>query len=71
MVFSTGDANDLRDVLARLLAEPSLLQAMGKAATLAGQALQPEVAARYMLDVIRAEADHKASIPAPWYPDCV
>jgi glycosyltransferase involved in cell wall biosynthesis len=68
--FSSGDAHALGDVLARLVDSPSLLKAMRAAAPLAAHALQPEVAARYMLDVIRAPADRKASIPSPWYPDC-
>jgi hypothetical protein len=61
----------LGDVLARLVDSRSLLKAMRAAAPLAAHALQPEVAARYMLDVTRAPADRKASIPSPWYPDCV
>ena len=67
--FSSVDAGALRDVLARLVDAPSLVKAMRIAVPLAAHALQPEVAARYILDVIRAPADRKASIPSPWYPD--
>lgn len=68
--FSSGDAQALADVLARLTGVPSLLKAMRAATPLAAKALQPEVAARYMLDVIQAPADRRATIPSPWYPDC-
>ena len=67
--FASGDARALRDVLARLVDAPSLLKAMRTAAPAAAYALQPDVAARYMLDVIRAPADRKAFISSPWYLD--
>ena len=67
--FTTGDSNSLSDVLARLLAEPALLKSMRIAVPQAAQALQPAVAARYMLDVIRAPVDLRATIHSPWYPD--
>lgn len=67
--FPSGDARTLSEVLARLVDAPSLLKAMRTAAPLAADALQPHVAARYMLDVIRAPADRKAFISSPWYPD--
>jgi glycosyltransferase involved in cell wall biosynthesis len=67
--FTTGDSNSLSDVLARLLTEPALLKSMRTAVPQAAHALQPAVAARYMLDVIRAPVDLRATIRSPWYPD--
>lgn len=69
LTFATGNVASLTNVLARLAAEPALLNAMRLAAPIAAQALQPDVAARYMLDVIRAPAEFKVAIRAPWYPD--
>lgn len=68
--FSSGEASALSDVLARLVDAPSLLKAMRTATHLVAQALQPEVAARYMLEIIKAPASQKTSIPSPWYPNC-
>lgn len=67
--FTSGDAASLSAVLARLATEPSLMKSLRTAAPLAAHALQPAVAARYMLDVIRATADLRATIRSPWYPD--
>ncbi len=67
--FISDDSTSLSNVLARLVAEPSLLKSMLSAVPLVAHALQPSVAAHYMLAVIRARADLKATIPSPWYPD--
>jgi len=67
--FITGDSTSLSDVLTRLLMEPTLLKSMRAAVPQASQALQPAVAANYMLDVIRSPADLRAKISSPWYPD--
>jgi glycosyltransferase involved in cell wall biosynthesis len=67
--FSSGNAESLSDVLARLIRSPALLQSLRSAAPQAARALQPEVAARYLLEVMQAPAARKASIPSPWYPD--
>ena len=69
LIFTSGDSTSLSDVLARLVAEPSLLKSLRTAAPQAAHTLQPAVAAHYMLDVIRSPADIRASIPSPWYPD--
>jgi glycosyltransferase involved in cell wall biosynthesis len=68
--FSSGDSRSLREVLARLLREPALLKSMQAAAAQAARDLQPAVAARYMLDLIRAPAELRAAIRSPWYTDC-
>ncbi|MES9857766.1 MAG: glycosyltransferase family 4 protein [Sedimenticola sp.] len=70
MSFTSGDSRALSEVLSRLAHTPSLLMAMRAATSRAALALQPDVAARYMYDVIRAPADRKASLRSPWYPDC-
>lgn len=67
--FTTGNSTSLSDVLARLMSEPLLLKSLRTSVPLAAHALQPAVAARYMLDVIRAPADLRATIRSPWYPD--
>jgi glycosyltransferase involved in cell wall biosynthesis len=67
LCFTSGDARSLSNVLARLLKEPTLLEIMRVAAPLAADALQPDVAARYMLNVIQAPAALKATIRPPWY----
>lgn len=67
--FASGDVTSLSKVLARLAAEPALLKTMRLAAPLAARALQPDVAARYMFDVIRAPAKLRTAIRSPWYPD--
>lgn len=69
LTFTSGDAESLSAVLSRLMAEPSLMKSLRTAAPHAAHALQPAVAARYMLDVIRATADLRATIRSPWYPD--
>ena len=68
LLFSVGDAASLSAVLARLVDDPGLLNAMRTATAPTAQALQPEVAASYMLDVIRAPAALKSTIRAPWCP---
>lgn len=68
LTFASGDARALANLLARLAGAPALLEAMHAAAPRAAASLQPEVAARYMLDVILAPVDGKASVMSPWYP---
>jgi len=67
--FASGDAKALSDVLLRLVRDPSRLQLMRVAASRLAILLQPDVAARYMLEVIQAPTDSKASVRSPWYPD--
>jgi glycosyltransferase involved in cell wall biosynthesis len=69
LCFTSGVASSLRDVLASLVNDPALLKSMRIAAPIAARALQPAVAARYMLDVIRAPAEMRPAIRSPWYPD--
>lgn len=67
LCFTSGDSVSLSNILAKIFKEPLLLESMRAAAPLAANALQPEVAAKFMLNVIRAPSDFKATIPSPWY----
>jgi glycosyltransferase involved in cell wall biosynthesis len=67
--FASGDSHALADLLAMLASDRSQLQVMREATAKAATAIQPEVAAAYMLTVIRAPRGDKALIPSPWYPD--
>lgn len=69
LTFSAGSVSSLCDVLLRLIAEPLMLKALRTATAKAAQALQPDVAARYMFDVIQASAALRPTIRQPWYPE--
>lgn len=64
--FTNGQSQDLANVLIKLQDEH--LSKMRQATITAAAAIQPEVAAAYMLKVIAASAANKAGIPSPWYP---
>ncbi|CAI8768028.1 glycosyltransferase family 4 protein [Pseudomonas marginalis] len=66
-VYDSADPNALESLLNRLSSEPEHLLAMRAAAQPAAAAIQPEVAARYMLAVLRAKPEDKASVVSPWY----
>ena len=68
LIFRSGDASSLSDVLVELTANPSKLMAMRSAAPLAAAALQPLIAARFMLDVIESPLHLKWKVQAPWVP---
>lgn len=65
--FKAGDVDDLRETLIALERDRTRLAAMRDGAGRAAAAIQPDVGAAYMLDVLRASADRKASVPSPWY----
>ena len=67
LCFASGDPASLSNVLAKVIKDPTLLEMMQASAPLAAEALQPDVAAQYMLNVIRAPAGLKSTIPPPWY----
>ena len=67
LTFASGNALALSNALERLVLEPSLLQSMRLATAQAAELLQPEVAARYMLDVIQAREVDRATLSPPWY----
>ena len=68
LIFRSGDAASLSDVLAELAANPSKLMALRSAAPLAAAALQPLIAARFMLDVIESPLHLRSKVQAPWIP---
>ncbi len=66
-VFSSTEPKALEHVLTELGHDPERLLAMRLATHLAAEAIQPSVAAGYMLAVLRSEPSDRASIPSPWY----
>jgi len=67
LCFTSDDVDSLVNVLSRLYHDRSLLKLMRKAMPDASLALEPQTAARYMNDVIRALPGQKSKIPSPWY----
>lgn len=66
-VFPQGDEQALADLLITLSGEPTMLQAMKSACAAAAEAIQPDKAASYMLQVLLAEPSARSAIPSPWY----
>ena len=67
--FASGDSRALAHLLSMLAYDRSQLQVMREATAKAAAAIQPGIAAAYMLKVINTPRSEKASIPSPWYPD--
>lgn len=67
--FASGDSHALADLLSMLASDRSRLQVMREATARAAAAIQPAIAAAYMLKVINAPRGDKALIPSPWYPE--
>ncbi|CAN1550847.1 RfaG Glycosyltransferase [Burkholderiaceae bacterium] len=66
--FVSGDSQALAQVLIEIQGDKTILNAMRRATVAAAAAIQPEVAAAYMLEVIAAPTPDKAGVPSPWYP---
>ena len=66
--FSSGESQTLAQVLAEIQDNKSILHEMRRATVIAASAIQPEVAAAYMLKVIAEPTTDKAGKPSPWYP---
>lgn len=66
-IFTAGDAHALYLALRNVLLEPQSLERMREGAFRAARAIEPAVAATYMLEVIRANPATKAAIASPWY----
>ena len=64
--FFSEDISSLSDVLALLAGQPALMSTMRSAALTLASALQPEIAAAYMLNVIVAPVEFKTSVSNPW-----
>ncbi|NBF09260.1 glycosyltransferase family 4 protein [Pseudomonas sp. Fl4BN1] len=67
VVFSSTVPQALEHVLTELGRDPERLLAMRRATSRAAEAIQPSVAANYMLAVLRAGPADKARTPSPWY----
>ncbi|KPA88382.1 glycosyltransferase [Pseudomonas asplenii] len=67
VVFDSHDPLALERILGGLCSEPERLIAMRAATRAAAAAIQPAVAAGYMLAVLRAKPGEKAAVVSPWY----
>lgn len=65
--FFRGNSNSLASVLIGLLDDPNLLNTLRNNARVAADALQPEVAARYILEVMNPSRQNGAEVKSPWY----
>lgn len=65
--FRAGDVDDLMEKLISIDRDRGRLAAMRIGASRAAAAIQPDVGASYMLDVLHASAELKAAVPSPWY----
>ena len=68
--FESEDVNSICNVLGRLASEPALLQSLRDATPRAAHLLQPEVAAAYMLEVLRSSPADRANLSSPWNQPC-
>ncbi|UUQ66753.1 glycosyltransferase family 4 protein [Pseudomonas fuscovaginae UPB0736] len=66
-VFDSADPEALCSAIRSLCAEPERLLSMRSATCHAAVAIQPDVAAGYMLAVVRAKPEDKAKVVSPWY----
>ncbi|WP_448652351.1 glycosyltransferase family 4 protein [Pseudomonas fluorescens] len=66
-VFESESPDALESLLSTLWSNPERLLAMRAATQHAAAAIQPDVAASYMLAVLRAKPEDKANIASPWY----
>lgn len=66
-VFSSGDTRELANKLVALAADHVTLARMKSACLIAAKAIQPAVAASYILQVLATEPAKRASVPSPWY----
>lgn len=66
-VFESESPDALESLLSTLWSNPERLLAMRAATQHAAAAIQPDVAASYMLAVLRAKPEDKANIVSPWY----
>lgn len=65
--FISENVADLMGKMKELLGNPELLNNMQLAAIKAGVALEPEVAGRYMFDVISQQGEVREKPECPWY----
>ncbi len=65
--FLSGKSQSLAHALTEIQDDKTALYEMRRATVTAAAAIQPEVAAAYMLEVIAASARDKGGVPSPWY----
>ena len=68
-IFASGNSHALAALLAKLASDRCRLKVMREATVKAAAAIQPDVAAAYMLRVICAPRGDKGLISSPWYSD--
>jgi glycosyltransferase involved in cell wall biosynthesis len=68
-VFDSNNPHALASIINTLCSDPMRLLTMRAATQEAAVAIQPDVAAAYMLAVLRAAPQNKAAIASPWYPE--
>jgi glycosyltransferase involved in cell wall biosynthesis len=66
-VFESGNAASLAALIKDLLLDNRRLATMRTAAGVAADAIQPEVAAQYLLAVVNAAPAGRTAIESPWY----
>ena len=66
-IFASEDASDLERIVHELVIAPESLAKMRLAARNASAVLAPEVAGRYMFDVLGNDALHDQKPACPWY----
>ena len=67
MVFKQNDVDDLGKKLSILAKDRDKLNSMAVRCHAATQAIQPSVAAEYLLNIIEAPESARSSIPSSWY----
>jgi len=65
--FSSGDSKSLSMVLMGLMDDPNLLNTLRNKTGIAADSLQPEIGARYMLDMINFNGRTSVGVKPPWY----
>lgn len=66
-VFPDEDVDALAGLLVRLAGDRSMLHQLAQGTAAAAAAIEPDVAARYVLDVMQAQPAARSRIEAPWY----
>lgn len=67
VIFESGNAEMLCEIVMGVARSRDRLRVMRRGTVSAGDALQPSVAAKYMLDIMRSSNGHKNDVLSPWY----
>lgn len=65
--FSKGNSISLASVLMALMDDPRLLNSLRDNASVAADALQPEIAARYIIEIMNSSRRTGVDVKSPWY----